>query len=1057
MAVLLLSQAGAGKTERAQRVLLDCKQADPLAKVWVLLSSERQIIDFRRRFIAETPVSFNVEYFNFYDLYRRILSTARQPGRALFASAQSALIRALLRSRFADSPVFGAIIGAPGLARAVGGLIDELKQHRIQPEDFFDAASNRRELELAGMYKAYQEVLIAHDLIDREGEGWLAVEALQQDADLVRDVRLMVVDGYDQFNPLQAALLAELDRQVGEMLITLTTIPGGEATLGRRFQQARERLGAAFGARLTEQFIERDSAAVTPPAVWWLEAPDPAAEAAAVMRRVKRRLVEGCPPEALMIAVRDWRRYGGHLATAARLYGVPLALHYGAALAETPCAAALIDLLGLHGGFRRREVLDALRSPYFAAPGLDAAAVDRLEAISLAARVIGGREEWLDAVRFASRPSVETDDEFDAARTLDAAESERLARALEAFFDGVTPPAEGEGAGYVRWLERLIGEDARDPDDADDGAPESLAYTLNLPAQIRLQPPEQAARDLTAMKALKDILRGMIASAALSAAVGLPQRLDRAGFLTDFLGALSDAPVERGAGRDGRVLATTAANARGLPHRHVCIVGLAEGVFPAPTPGDPLLLDSERARLRSAGVDLPESAERANDEGLFLSLIGTAHETLTLSRPYLKDGEAWGASHLWGLSRAGLPADLLTRQTSRLAIDGAAGYDEASSPAEAALAVVDAARRGQASTADLTRRRAAWLKAQHPDYWRHIVRAGQIEARRMSSAAPFEATSGVLSDPDLIRGVGARIAQQTWSASGLNDYGCCPYRYLAHRLLEIEPLELPEDGMDVRQRGTLYHEILEATYRQIGAEGLSITPDHLPRALVILAEACDRLLADAPARIGFRASAVWMGDQVTIRRRLRTLVESDFSPDNPLKKLDAAVGRTPFQQELRFGEGDLVRLDLGGGAVLRLRGAIDRIDRLPDGRIVLVDYKSGSTSIEAKEIARGRNFQMFVYLEAARRLHPSAEVLGGTFWHLSSNSGSGALVVAESGEVLAAGREKLRDQLARMTAGDFRSRPNTLEDGKCASYCQFYQLCRPAVIARNKAAASGRS
>ncbi|MBK8023359.1 MAG: hypothetical protein IPK19_18490 [Chloroflexi bacterium] len=469
MAVLLLSQAGAGKTARVQGALLALKQAEPLAKVWVLLSTERQIVDFRRRFIAETSVSFNIEYFNFYTLYRRILAAARQPGRTLAPTARGGLIRALLRSRFDDSPVFGSIIGTPGLARAVGDLIDELKQHRVFPDTFFDASLSPRELELAGIYKAYQQLLIDYDLIDREGEGWLAVEALQDQPRLATDVRLLVVDGYDQFNPLQAALLAELDRQVGETLITLTHLPGAERTLGSRFEGARRRLCEAFGDCLSEQVLTDGDASPREVRRVWLEAPDPAAEAAAVLRLVKRRLVEGCQPDALMIAVRDWERYGPALATAARQYGVPMALHFGAALVHTPAAAALIDLLALHGnGFRRRAVLDALRSPYFAVPGLDAEAVDRLEAIALGARVIGGRDEWLEAVRLAHVPAAADEDEADAPQALDAEEKEWLAAlesALEAFFDAVTPPETGMPVDYVRWLEALIGRDAPDPDD----------------------------------------------------------------------------------------------------------------------------------------------------------------------------------------------------------------------------------------------------------------------------------------------------------------------------------------------------------------------------------------------------------------------------------------------------------------------------------------------------------------------------------------------------------------------------------------------------------------
>ena len=63
---------------------------------------------------------------------------------------------------------------------------------------------------------------------------------------LAAGVDLLIVDGYDQFNHLQAKLLALLGGQVRDAVITLTTVPGREATIGRRFQQALDSLMDAY-------------------------------------------------------------------------------------------------------------------------------------------------------------------------------------------------------------------------------------------------------------------------------------------------------------------------------------------------------------------------------------------------------------------------------------------------------------------------------------------------------------------------------------------------------------------------------------------------------------------------------------------------------------------------------------------------------------------------------------------------------------------------------------------------------------------------------------------
>ena len=53
-----------------------------------------------------------------------------------------------------------------------------------------------------------------------------------------------------------------------------------------------------------------------------------------------------------------------------------------------------------------------------------------------------------------------------------------------------------------------------------------------------------------------------------------------------------------------QALVTTAAEARGLPYKHVYILGLAESLFPAGITEEPLFFDSERESLQERGIPL---------------------------------------------------------------------------------------------------------------------------------------------------------------------------------------------------------------------------------------------------------------------------------------------------------------------------------------------------------------------------------------------------------------------------------------------------------------------
>ncbi len=490
---LLLARVGAGKTDAVQRDLDALKQRDPLARVWVLLSTERQIADFRRRFMADRPVYFNVEPFNFYSLYRRLLALAGNPQRCLDDAARYGLIRVLLADLYpeASAGVFAGIAHMPGFVGIVAAFLFELKQNLIDPQKFQEMLLRlKKNTNWRGIYIRYQAMLQDHKLVDREGEGWLAVEALRDQPKLAADVDLLIVDGYDQFNHLQATLLARLGGQVRDAVITLTTVPEREATIGSRFQQAFDRLTTAYtdvGVALTVNYLPdyaddrapalqhlsdqllrpRAPKIAADDAVKLIEAPDPAREVGAILRRVKRLLLDGCAPDDILIAVRDWAQYGGQIAAQGRRYGLPLALHYGDPLAQNPAVVALLNLIDLHAGdFRRRDLLDALQSPYFAVPGIDAAQVDLLERISREFRVLGGRAAWLEAVALAAQGAALIDEEDDsAALVVDHQTAAQLWGALDAFFTAVTPPENGTTAEYVAWLQALIGADVPDPDE----------------------------------------------------------------------------------------------------------------------------------------------------------------------------------------------------------------------------------------------------------------------------------------------------------------------------------------------------------------------------------------------------------------------------------------------------------------------------------------------------------------------------------------------------------------------------------------------------------------
>ena len=1081
---VLLAPVGAGKTEHALNRLVQTLDERPFARVWVLVSGRRQEDAFRQRLAQRDPdrrVYFNVEFFTFYQLYHRLLNITRQPPRMLDDAARFGLLRAILTGlqQQGELQVFDEIATMPGFVEIVAAFINELKQNLVTPDTFIAAAQSPKDRDLALIYARYQAQLQQHELVDRDGEGWLALAVLQAEKGVKTgsDVDLLLVDGYDQFTPLQASLLMLVAARAKQALVTLATVPGRAHTVGRRFAEVLDQL-RTFSPETPRIRVATDLGGVNRPApiqhvidyVFWrdapqhpaggrvalLEAPTPTHEAGAIMRRVKQLLLTpGTQPDDIIIALRDWPRYAAHLATFGRDYGVPLVLHQGEPLHHNPAIIMLLNLLSLHEhDFRRRDLLDVLRSPYFAVPGIGREQVELLQRISQQALVTGGRDNWLAAISSAHIPLAGEDEFEQDASVIDAQQAQDLYAALQQFFEAVTPPPAAELDDYVRWLSDLIGPDTDMPDEEETVS--LPAYQLRMPDQLKRETaPGIENRDRAALDTFMRVLRSLRAAEELLAALQTGRMMTRARFLAELRTAVENTAVNRGQVRNGRVLVTTVADARGLPHRHVFIPGLSEGIFPLSQPEDPLYLDSERRALNERGVRMETQAERAADEGLFYEIIGLARETLTLSRPTVQDGAPWLPSHLWRAVMVVLSDAPEIIQRVRPGEVVAAG--EVACVDEALLALADGL--SAAAMPENVASLYGWVMQAHGTAWERIARARHIEAQRQARHLAHDRYTGRLTAPDLIAHAAAQLGpNRVWSASQLNDYGVCGFRFFAKRLLRLEAWEEPEEALTAAKLGTVNHTILEQTYGEIGRRGLAIAPENLGDALKILARVTGDVLATAPQQVGFPDDGVWEQEKAVLTRRLESLVKLDFSDQSPIAK-HIPGERTAYSQEGAFGPESGVPVAIpvtieGKPETLHVRGFIDRMDRVGD-QIVLVDYKTNSGQIPVSDMREGRNFQMMLYLRAAAYIlaarDPDLQIAGGLFWHIRSQKASGALKLDDKGrEALDEAGAHLGRYIAAGRRGDFTVQPRKLDKGRCVSYCEFSQLCRTASTSRQK-------
>jgi len=212
------------------------------------------------------------------------------------------------------------------------------------------------------------------------------------------------------------------------------------------------------------------------------------------------------------------------------------------------------------------------------------------------------------------------------------------------------------------------------------------------------------------------------------------------------------------------------------------------------------------------------------------------------------------------------------------------------------------------------------------------------------------------------------------SVSALEQFLGCPFQYVAARALRAEERE--EFEADPRQKGSFQHAVMEEFHHRIVASGRQwrdLTP----------AEARQLLRAVGAALLPEFRDGLFNADEIS-RFTANALLENLERLVETLIGWTGQYGFDPARVEVSFGlpEAELPpwRITLADGRALVLRGRIDRVDlcRTPAGEALLVicDYKSSGKKMDAVKLANGLEIQLLAYLAALTQM-PEAGVLFG--------------------------------------------------------------------------------
>jgi len=253
---------------------------------------------------------------------------------------------------------------------------------------------------------------------------------------------------------------------------------------------------------------------------------------------------------------------------------------------------------------------------------------------------------------------------------------------------------------------------------------------------------------------------------------------------------------------------------------------------------------------------------------------------------------------------------------------------------------------------------------------------------------------------------------RTLSPSRANDFQTCP---LLFRLRSID--RLPEAPSVAAIRGTLVHRALEnlfvlpATQRTVDA-----TRDHLRLALREL-EVDDPQEFEALSE-GLRADLPPDDLAEGILRPIYPLLDTYFALEDPQRI-------TPHAREMA------VQAELEPGFIGR--GFIDRVEVAPDGRVRIVDYKTGRAPgprFESKAMFQMR-FYALIWWRTTGTIPSMLQLMylgDGQVLRLSPTEDQ---LLATEASILA-----IRDAITRAVADGFTPTPSRLCD-----WCSFQEFC----------------
>ncbi len=367
--------------------------------------------------------------------------------------------------------------------------------------------------------------------------------------------------------------------------------------------------------------------------------------------------------------------------------------------------------------------------------------------------------------------------------------------------------------------------------------------------------------------------------------------------------------------------------------KHIYLLGVNYGKFPAPSVGSSYFTDRDREMLAAAGLDTDGGAEIRTARSLysFTRAFASATETITVS--YCRQDSSFGA----------LNPSFVIENIVHLT-NGAVKVKKLS----------DVPPRDKFYSPDIARESLGECSLGEREILKNaLIKSGSL--RIFDEGEKID--NGELT---LTKEGGDCVLYLTQTA--IDSFLSCPLKYFCQFTLSLSGSERAKFGAN--NIGSFIHAVLENFFSEVRRRDISLSDiseeekaDMTRRAARIYLDEFEEELSSDSARTKSALSKIYRAAKPVVDGLCEEFKKSKFTPvffELPITKIG---GRGPTPVEI---SGD-------GGEKIYIYGTIDRVDTFErDGKLYVrvVDYKTGAKSFSPEEIENGENLQMFLYLKS---------------------------------------------------------------------------------------------